>query len=201
MIRAWPSAWIRRAPHRHGLTLVELLMALAGTAVIGVAVASMMTATTYGTESSKDMRSLVARIKVVNARVGAAIRGSRLVLAEGNDFVVLWTRDLDENDAPSLLEIRRIDFDSGTGRLNAYQAPTGTTDVPYNLSDDFEAITDVLMGTASFPAELWARDATAWAIELNHVDPQQSTLISYQLTLQTGDMSDTAINVVHLRNE
>ena len=187
--------------HRAGLSLIELLLALAATAVIGAAIASMLAATSYGTSSSRDMRALVARGKVINARIGAAIRGSRLILDEGDDFVILWTRDLDENDAPSLLEIRCIDRDAATDELSSYEAPTGTTDVPYNLTDDFKTITDALMGGPTFPAELWAKDVTAWTIDLNDADPQQATLVSYQLTLVTGDMSDTAINVVHLRNE
>ena len=176
-------------------------MALSATAVIGVAIASMLSATSYGTATSKDMRSLVARVKVVNARLGAALRGSRMVLAEGNDFLVLWTRDLDDNDVPSLLEIRRLDFDSTTGELSSYAAAAGATDVPYTLADDFQSITNALMGTADFPGELWAQNVGGWTIDLNDPDPQLARLVSYRLNLETGELSDTAINVVHLRNE
>ena len=55
-----------------GLTLLELLLALAGTAVIGTAVAAMLTGVAYGTTADKDMRSLITRQMALRARVEAA---------------------------------------------------------------------------------------------------------------------------------
>ena len=185
---------------RRGLTLVELLLAVMITAMIGATVAAMLTAVSYGTDSSKDMRSLVARNKALSARISATLRGSTMVLDQGDGFIVLWVSDDDDDDAPSLLEIRRLDYDPAADALSSYTAPDGTTDVYYDLNDDFEAITDALMGTADFPQTLWGAGVGSWTLALDNADPQAATLVSYQVSLAAGDLSDTAIAAVGLRN-
>ncbi|NBC11430.1 MAG: hypothetical protein GVY24_06795 [Planctomycetes bacterium] len=182
------------------MTLVELLLAVAITTLIGAAIASMLAAVSYGTDSSKDMRSLVARNKAVNARISAAIRGSTMVLDQGAGFLVLWTSDADENGQPNLLEIRRLQYNANGQTFSSYTAPEGTGDVEYALADNFEAITDGLMGGAAFPQELWATRVAAWDLALDTPDPQTASLVSYQLELTAGDMSDVAIAAVALRN-
>ena len=46
---------------RAGLTLVELIISLAIVALIGLTVASMLSAVAYGTDSGRDVRSSIAR--------------------------------------------------------------------------------------------------------------------------------------------
>ena len=53
------------SPRRLGLTLVEMLMALAIMGLIGAAIASMLTAVSYGTSDTRDLRSLVPLPKLV----------------------------------------------------------------------------------------------------------------------------------------
>jgi hypothetical protein len=183
------------------MTLMELLLALAATAFIGAAIAAMFVAVAYGSSSSDELRTLAVRSKAINNRLGAAIRGSKLILDQGDDYLVLWTRDLNEDDQPSLLEIRRIERDDATDELINYQADPSATDVAYDLADDFDAITTALIGDPDFPDELWARSVTAWQMTLNGADPQSSTLIAYRITLAADQMSETAINTVTLRSQ
>lgn len=190
----------RRQRSRPGLTLLELMLALAGTAVVGAAIAAMLSAVTYGTSSKRDLRALVARGKTATGRLDAAVRGSRRVLDQGDGYIVLWTRDLDESDSPDLLELRRIQFDAAGNRILSYTAPDGTTDVAYTLGDDFATITQDLIDAGTMTGELWVKDASALQITLDDVDAQSAELVSYRVTLTTGDLSDTAIGVVHLRN-
>ena len=185
---------------RYGLTLIELLLALAGTAVIGAAIAAMLSAVTYGTSSKRDLRALVARGKTATGRLGAAMRSSVQVLDQGDGYIVLWTRDLDASDSPDLLELRRIQFDATGNQVLSYTAPTGTTDVAYALSDNFATITQNLIDAGTMTSELWVKDASAMQITLDNADPQSARLVSYRVTLTTGELSDTAIGVVHLRN-
>lgn len=190
----------RRPRSRHGLTLIELLLALAGTAVIGAAIAAMLSAVTYGTSSKRDLRALVARGKTATGRLGAAVRGSVQVLDQGDGYIVLWTRDLDDSDSPDLLELRRIQLDTAGNRIVSYTAPEGTADVAYTLDDDFATLTQDLIDAGTMTGELWIKDASAWQITLDDTDVQSAQMVSYRLTLTTGDLSDTAIGVVHLRN-
>lgn len=190
---------------RRGLTLVELMLALSIMALIGATVAGMLSAVAYGTDEDGDVRKLVARNKMVSMRINAAVRGSQRVLEAGQTadltWVVLWGRDLDENDAPSLLEIRLLEYDAATRTLSSYAAPDGTTDVLYELSDDFDAITDALRGTADFPETRWANDAEAFDVTLDETDPQAAKMLSYRLSLTAGSLTDIAIGTAKLRNE
>ncbi|MEM9418110.1 MAG: prepilin-type N-terminal cleavage/methylation domain-containing protein [Planctomycetota bacterium] len=187
-----------------GLTLVELLMALGIMGLISAAVAGMLSAVAYGTDADSDVRELVARNKMVTTRINAAVRGSQKVLdaGQGADFtwLVLWDRDLDANGEPSLLEIRLLEYEVATRTLSSYSAPDGTTDVLYELTDDFDAITDALRSTADFPAETWANAADGFEVTLDESDPQAARMVSYRLTLTAGNLSDIAIGTVKLRN-
>ena len=82
--------------HRAAMTLVELLLAVAGIAIIGAALTAMLVATTYATTDRLDVRAVVVKQKVLAARITAAIRGSRMVLAQGSEYLVLWMEDIDK---------------------------------------------------------------------------------------------------------
>jgi hypothetical protein len=184
-----------------GLTLVEMLLAMSGTGLVGVAIATMLVAVAYGTQSDKDMRTLVVKHKTLDARLSAAIRESQMVLDAGDDFLVLWLYDTDESEAPDLSEIRRIEWAHGV--LTAYQAPddlSDASDTSYALTDDFDAITGAIQGSAIFPGRIWGVGIVDLSIALNDIDPRAATLVSYRFTLQAGDLTDAAINAVALRN-
>jgi len=109
--------------------------------------------------------------------------------------------DTNENDAPNLSELRRIELVNGV--LISYKAPedlSPTSDTAYTLNDDFNAITNAIKGGSTFPGEIWATDVTQWDITLDDADPQEARLVSYRFTLQSGLMNDTAINAVSMRN-
>lgn len=195
----------RSAAARRGLTLIELIMALGIMTLIGATIAGMLSAVAYGTDEDSDVRKLVARKKTVSMRINAAVRGSQRVLDAGQTadqtWLVLWGRDLDGNDAPSLLEIRLLEYDAAARTLSSYAAPDGTADVAYTLVDDFDTITDTLRGTADFPETRWVNDAEAFDVTLDDVDPQSAKLVSYRLSLTAGNLTDTAIGTAKLRNE
>lgn len=189
----------RRA--QHGMTLLELLLAMAAVALIGMAIVSMLVAVSYGTSSSDELRTLAVRSKTLNNRIGAAVRGSKMILDQGDDYLILWTRDLNEDGEPSLLEIRRLQRDDPDSELINYEADPSATDTAYALTDDFDAITSALMGDADFPAELWSTGVTGLDMTLNDAAPQLATLVAYQLTLNAEGLSETAINTVAIRSE
>ncbi|GAB4186090.1 MAG: hypothetical protein Kow00105_00550 [Phycisphaeraceae bacterium] len=192
---------MRHSTRYLGLTLVELLMALTVTALIGAAIASMLSAVTYGTSNTHDLRSLVAKNKTLSARITAAVRQSRQVLDAGNDYLVLWTEDLNGSDAPDLLELQRIERDSVNNTLTSYTPDPNATDVAYDLeNDDFDTITTNLISSGDLVGERWGNDVAGFAVTPDQPDPLDATLISYQLTLTAGGMSDVSVNAVSLRD-
>lgn len=205
-----PSPSLRRIRRRRrdAFTLVELLLALTISALVSAGVAAMMVAVSYGSSSDRDMRGLLVKSRTIDARINAAIRSSRTILETGTDYLVLWMADTRQNDAPNLSEIRLIER-NGSDELNSYKAdfPDGwseeqieAADTQYQVSDDFLAATTAAKATGYFPASLWATDVTAIEFVLDTADPTTTKLASYRVTLQDGDMTETAIGAASLRS-
>ncbi len=196
------AALPRSGPSRmRGLTLLELLLALAGTAVIGTAVAAMLTGVLYGTQSNKDLRSLITRQMALRARLEAAVRQSHRVLDQGTGYVILWGEDVDESGTPNKSEIEVIELDAGTGQIIRYAAASGIVDVEYTFVDDFRTLTDAYKGDVTFPAQTWASEVATLTFTLDDADPQLATLVAFRIGLTGGEVPDTAIGAAALRNE
>jgi len=189
-----------------GLTFVELLLGLVITSIIGLAIASMLFATTRGTSSSNDMRGLLIQQKLLGGRLGASLRGSTEVLASGSNYIVLWMNDTRANGSPDLSELRRIEYDSVNHRIISYRMPSTWTqsqidanEINYLATDDFNAKTNAVKGTSSFPAEVWSNSVYGWTFTLDVAAPD-TALVSYRLTVQSGTEQATAIGAAALRN-
>jgi len=200
-VKAIRRQYALHGSHIRGLTLLELLIALAGTAVIGMATTALITGVMYGTQSSKDLRTLITRQMALRARFEAEVRESRMVLDAGTDYLVLWSEDSDDSGSPSKSEIQLLEFDPGTGYLMRYAAAEGITDEAYDLGDDFRAITNAYKGDAAFPGERWAEQVSSLTLTLDDADPQASRLVAMRVGLTGGEIPDTAIGAASLRNE
>jgi len=184
-----------------GLTLLELMIALAGTATIGAAVATLMTGVTYGTKQDNNLRNLVAQRMAIRARLTASVRQAQKILGKNNSAIVLWVADKNDDNAPNLSEIQWIEYDSSTNQLISY-APTDPltgSDTSYSLSDNFLVITQSLKGNSDFSSEVWASDISGLTFTLNDADPQVASLVSYRITLQAGEHEDIAIGAAAIR--
>lgn len=183
-----------------GLTILELLLALAITGIIGSAVAAMLTATAVGTGDRGNARSLVVRQKTLDARLSAACRSSKAILAFGSNYLVLWMADTNADKAPNLSELRRIEWDSAASQLLSYKAPERVNpDTSYPLDSNFNTVTAGLKGDVNFPAEIWAREVSIAVFKINSDDPATATLASYHLTLTAGSNVSTLIGAAALR--
>lgn len=192
----------RRRRHMcRGLTLLELLLALAGTAVIGSAVAALLTGVIYGTATDKDMRSLITRQMALKARVEAEVRESRMLLDAGADYLILWSRDSDEDGSPSKAEIQVIEYDAVMDRVMRYAPAALIVDVDYALTDDFRTATDSYKGDSTFPGERWAEQITSLDFTLDDIDPQLAKLVSFRFGMSGGEVPYTGIGAAAIRNE
>lgn len=196
----------RRSPRPagpRGLTLVELLLGLAITGVIGAAVTTMLFSTYHGSTSREELRTLLVRGEIGAMRLRMSLRSSTRVLARGDGYLVLWMGDTRANDAPDLSELRRIELDSDTGELLSYKAPADlpeAQDAEYDLATtDFGAVTNSLKGSASFPGQVWAADVTAWTTKLDAGDPQECGFVGYAITMTLNDVAQTIVSGAALR--
>ncbi len=184
-----------------GLTLLELLLALAGTAVIGSAVAAMLTGVAYGTSVDKDMRSLITRQMALRARVEAEVRESRMLLDAGADYMILWSADSNDDGLPSKAEIQVIEYDAVMDRVMRYAPAPLIADVDYALTDDFRTATNSYKGESTFPGERWGEQISSFALTLDHIDPQSARLVSFRFGMVGGEVPYTGIGAAAIRNE
>lgn len=192
-----------RMGRRRGMTLIELLLAIAGTGLVAAATAMMMHAVAAGTSSRGDMRQAVVRHKTVAGRVSTMVRSSYQVLAAQEDVLVLWLGDADGNKSPNLAEICRVERDAATSQLRCYRAEAGldpAANTAYPIESDFAAVTEQLRDTALYPHQLWATGVSQWEVSIDADDPREAALISSRLTFDFSGMRDTAIAAVALRN-
>ncbi len=181
-----------------GLTLVELMLSLTITAIIGVAISSMLVATSRATATSSDGRSLLVRHRVISARMNAAVRQSIMVLETGSTYIVLWRGDTDSSGAPNMTELQRIDLSAGSITSYRWSLPAGWTpaakaaaDTAYSLSSNFNTATNTLKSNAYCTSEVWTTGVTAWSISLDASTAQNASLMSYRVTIQVPGYSTT----------
>lgn len=192
-----------------GMTLPELLLACAGIAIVGLAIASMLAAVAYGTSSTQNIRTMVVGQKTISTRLTAAVRGSRMVLAASDDWALLWTADLNGDGLPTVNELRLVEHDADAMQIRSHQADfTGMTEeqittanVSYQMEDDFAAVVATLKATAYFPARVWAKNVTTMNLTLNNAQAQSATVVAYRATLRAGDLTDPAIGAAALRSQ
>jgi type II secretory pathway pseudopilin PulG len=186
-----------------GLTLVELLIGLAITGLIGAAIASMLAGAAHGTSEGNDLRESLVRQRTATARLTAAIRGSGRILAHEPGVLVLWIDDFDGDGQVGVGELQRIERDPVTRMLRSYRATEAAPAQAWPVSANFAAITAGLRDQGYFPAETWATGATGWAVTLDSASLAEASLVSYRLTLQPGGpaTADEVIATAALRNE
>jgi len=150
------------------------------------------------------MRTLMVANEMVALRVNAALRASKMVLARGDNYLVLWMADTKVNETPDLSELRRIERDPATNEFYSYKAPADLAeadDTQYALATtDFDAATEAVKGSAVFPSELWGSDVTAWATAVAGADLQQLCYVGYRVTTTLDDVSVTKVGGAALRN-
>lgn len=190
------------------MTMVELLLSLTITSLVALATATMMVGVSYGTTSRSQMREVGVRLKIVSSHLNAAMRGSKMILDSGTDYVILWTADTHTDDGPNPSELRLIQRDPSTCELRSYQvdfdAMTDTqieaVDIRHALTDDFVSVTNMLKSGSMFPSTVWARHVSAFACSYVGDDPQAASLINYRLTVTHDGFSSQCVESVALRN-
>jgi prepilin-type N-terminal cleavage/methylation domain-containing protein len=122
-------------PHKYisrrgrGLTLAELLVALAITGIILSSVAAIAHAVTVATESSKDIGTKEAYLRYTIVRLSEMIKQCRLICGNPGDDLVLWRAD---DDGDKLIDPSELVFiEAGPARnylriLEFKTAPAGT---------------------------------------------------------------------------
>ena len=191
-----------RRPRRRGIMLVEVLLALAITAMVATAVASLLFAVANGSRDRQDLRRHNVRADVLAARVDNAVRSSSMLLGHDPNCMVLWVADSRRNGKPDLSELRRIEWDAANKRLVCFEPAADLApadDAAYALSEDFVAVTDALKGQPTFPGEVWANNVTGWTSTPAPGAVRDARTISYSVAVAGTAGTYTIPSAVSLR--
>lgn len=174
-----------------GFTLVELMLALAITAMVGAAAASMLAAVSYGASEQRDLRAAAVGHATLPHRLETAIRSASAVLGVSTGVVVLWLGDTDADGVPALSEIVRIEHDTAARTITAYRSPASLApaqDIKYTLASNFvtETAAPGLRGSSRFPAERWGIDVASASYTLDAGSALAATSLAYRLTTGEG---------------
>ena len=196
---------MRRACRRRGLTLLELLLGISVTVIIGTAVASMLLVASAASAHQQTSRDFSVWQGVVTARIGKLLRSSGMVLASRSDYLALWTSDADRNGEPSASEMAIVMRNPATNTLWCYTPPDDLAierDVSYKLyyTDFASKPLELLQGTPVLLGQLWADDVLSLEITLDTVDPTAARFVAYRLTANLDGIKNTTIGGAALRN-
>jgi type II secretory pathway pseudopilin PulG len=114
-------AKLSQARARLGVTLIELLLAIAITAMIALGVASMMTTVSTVAETDREARSALLRSLAVRESLRAYVEESLCVLqiSDDNLTIAVWLEDDLGPGLVNISELRTIRFDPATSTIVA----------------------------------------------------------------------------------
>jgi hypothetical protein len=138
------------------MTLMELMLALSISVLVGGAIAGMMDALTSGVLTHRDMRESMVRASTAQVRLKSYIETSSCVLDTDGTQMVLWRSDRRVSGTVHATELRWIIFDADKGELQVdfVAFPDGWTDTVKSLADD-----EYELATADWDAVRSAYDA------------------------------------------
>lgn len=191
--------------NRRGLSLLEMIIAIGITAVIGAAIASMMAAATNSLISKDDGRQTSIRLAITQVRLGAYIAPSRCIVDKSNTHITLWLEDSRESNTVHASELRWIQFDETNTYLVVKfvsfpqewsQAMIDASDIECNANTDYETLllsfeTSNVIQTIPLVDDI--KECKFW---INAAEPFDATQVSVRFALVSsyGTTSDAVID-------
>ncbi len=163
-----------RAPSRRGLTFIELVLALAITAMVAAAIAAMIGAVTSGEMSRRDNRGTIIRTYAAKTRLSAYLARCRSVLEVGSIDAVVWLNDWRGGGTVHATELRWLVFDSANNSIDVYYVdfPDEWNEVQQALEDN-----EYLSGT-DWSAVLSSYTSAGYVSNITLVDGVSSMTIT-----------------------
>lgn len=139
------SGPVRSSPNRRGFTLLELLLAVAITAVLGLTVTTVLTAASRGMTSTRANQSALQRAHALQARLRAYTDPALCLLDyEPGQAIALWLEDPDDDQRVRLSEVRVFWIDPANGVVTVER-----TSFPAEWDADTLADHDIVLTPAS----------------------------------------------------
>ncbi len=184
-----------------GLTLPELVLGIAVTSVIGLAVAGVTMALSTAHANNQQHSENLQAARVAAWRINRELRQCRLVTAADSSRIALWATDGNGNGRINLDEIRVVSYDATNGEIRIWRAefPPGWPDwlkswlnTEMDLSDLAYAPTVEVWLKNSWLSQstLLATGAAGFHCTVSPAAPL-STLARIEITVGDGDQAVT----------
>lgn len=191
-----------RGRARGAFTVAELLLSLSLTAMIGLAVVSMLYGSGVATSEQHDRRRALHGRQIATERIGSLLRSSGAVLDSSPDGVLLWRHDLDRDRLPRLSEVCLLSWNADDGSLVVHEPvsslPAGS-DTAFDWSADFRALAQSLPGSAAFHESVLMKRVTGWNVEIAPDGPHATKIIVVSVSFSTDSGESSASVVASLR--
>ena len=227
----FPPAAIRStgAATRRAMTLMELLIGLAITAIVAGVLAILMNSTAVGTNSQQDGRRSLVKFQQIKALIGDKLANARCILdatingpaaATGPYYIVYWTGDPAPtlpgagqtaadvqqpaalNGSVDLSELCMLEVDTTTGNLYLWSTSSGcTNDQTYSASSNWRSAAVAAKSNPSFIPTLLATGVTSMVSSLDAGTMTQAKMIHTMITFTDAAGTKQVVSSAELQNQ
>ena len=191
--------------NRRGLTLLEMTLAIGITAVISVAIASMMAAVSNSISSKDDGRRAAIRLATTQVRLAAYIAPSRCILEKSTSQITLWFDDSTESQTVHSTEVRWIQFDELSKELTVKfvdfpsewsQSMIDSANIECNSLTDYDLLLDSFETSNLITSIPLVDSMSSCSFWINNVISTESTQVTIRFSLEStfGQTNDSVID-------
>jgi prepilin-type N-terminal cleavage/methylation domain-containing protein len=179
---------------RRGLSLLELLLAMAITAMVAAAIAGMLGAVSAGVGSRKDNRTIMVLAHAAQSRLGAYFATARCVLVADAANVTLWLNDSRESQTIHATELRWLRFDADAGAVVVQyvdfpdewsQTACELADLEYAANEDLEAVRTYYLNKGMLASRTLVDKLESAGVVLDKATALTSRHVGYELGFET----------------
>jgi type II secretory pathway pseudopilin PulG len=211
------------------MTLMELLIGLAITAIVAGVIAILMNSTAMGTNSQQDGRRSLVKFQQIKALIGDKLANARCILdasvtgstpSTGPFYIVYWTGDPAPNlpsngqntgnvtqpnalnGAVDLSELCMLEVDTTTGKLYLWSTSNGvSSDQTYSAGSNWRSAAVAAKSNPSFVPTLLATGVTSMVSSLDAGTMTQAKLIHTTITFTDVAGTKQVIASAELQNQ
>ena len=188
---------------RHGLSLLELLMAVIITAMVGVGIAGMLGAVSSGVGTRKDNREVMVRAHAAQCRLAAYLAVSQCMLASSSGELTIWLTDSRQSNTVHASEVRWLRFNSATGEFTVdyVDFPDGWTrtaselaDLEYASDTNWETVRAYYASKGLLTSRTLVDDVVSIAIRKDENDALEARHVTFDLEFE-GESAPMPVQV------
>lgn len=192
---------------KHGFTMVEMVLAMAVTAIVGLSVAGVSVGLSNAYENSENYYDALQGARSVLMQAQSMGRTAKLVTATSTDSLVFWTSDINADGKINRNELTMIYWDrSGGDSVVRMQriSPAATSSlvkdqVMLSVASSVSSVSSLLSQYTSYRENSpLASDVLSFKVTASPAAPK-ATLVQLEITVGRPDRPLTLRSTVSLR--